>query len=68
VVRHEVDLWWMTLTAGILEILLGIWAIGYPGRSAALLILWIGVGGIIRGIGEIAMSFQVRKLPEEVLV
>jgi len=54
--------------AGILEILLGIWAIGYPGRSAALLILWIGVGGIIRGIGEIAMSFQVRKLPEEVLV
>jgi uncharacterized membrane protein HdeD (DUF308 family) len=66
--RQEVDLWWMTMTAGIIEILLGIWAVGYPGRSAALLILWIGVGGIIRGIAEIVMAFQIRKLPEEVLV
>ncbi len=68
VVRHEVDLWWMTMTAGILEILLGIWAMGYPGRSAALLILWIGIGGIIRGIVEIIMAFQVRRGPEAVLV
>ena len=34
--RHELELWWMTLVGGILEILLGIWAMGYPGRSAAL--------------------------------
>ena len=61
--RHEVDLWWMTLIAGIIEIALGIWAIGYPGRSAALLIIWVGIGAIIRGIAEIVMAFHVHKLP-----
>ena len=66
-VRHEIDLWWMTLVAGVIEIVIGIWAIGYPGRSAALLILWIGIGAMLRGIAEIIMAFHVRKLPEEVL-
>jgi uncharacterized membrane protein HdeD (DUF308 family) len=64
--RHEIDLWWLTMTAGIVEILLGIWAMGYPGRSAALLILWVGIGAIIRGVVEISTGFHVRKLPEEV--
>ena len=61
--RHEVELWWMTMVGGILEILLGIWAMGYPGRSAALLLIWIGVGAIIRGIVEIVGSFQLKKDP-----
>jgi uncharacterized membrane protein HdeD (DUF308 family) len=64
--RHDVDLWWMSLIAGIIEIALGIWAIGYPGRSAALLIIWIGIGAIIRGIAEIVTAFHVHKLPEAV--
>ena len=67
-VRHELDLWWMTLIAGIIEIALGIWAIGYPGRSAALLLLWVGIGAIVRGIAEIVLAFHVHKLPEEVAV
>ena len=61
--RHEVELWWMTMVGGILEILLGIWAMGYPGRSAALLLIWIGVGAIIRGIVEIIGAFQLKKDP-----
>lgn len=65
--RHEVDLWWMTVVAGVIEIIIGIWAVGYPGRSAALLILWIGIGAIIRGIAEIVTAFHVRKDPEAVL-
>jgi uncharacterized membrane protein HdeD (DUF308 family) len=60
-----VPLWWFTLIAGIFEIALGLWAIGYPGRSAALLILWIGLGALIRGITEIFLAFSVRRLPEE---
>ena len=65
--RHLFDLWWLGLISGILQILLGIWAAGYPGRSAALLIIWIGVGAIIRGVAEITMAFQVKKLPEAVM-
>jgi uncharacterized membrane protein HdeD (DUF308 family) len=66
--RHVLDLWWLTMLAGILEILLGVWAMGYPGRSAALLILWVGIGAIIRGIVEIATSFHIRTAPEVVEV
>jgi uncharacterized membrane protein HdeD (DUF308 family) len=60
--RHSVDLWWMTLILGILEIALGMWASGYPGRSANLLILWVGIGAVIRGTTQLIMSFQVHKL------
>jgi len=60
--RHEVDLWWMMLLAGIIEITLGLWASSYPGRSATLLILWVGIGAVIRGITHLVMAFQVRKL------
>jgi uncharacterized membrane protein HdeD (DUF308 family) len=66
--RHEIDLWWLTLIAGIFEIALGVWAIGYPGRSAALLIIWVGIGAVIRGIAEIVMAFHVHKLTEVVTV
>lgn len=65
-IRHDIDLWWMSLIAGIIEIALGIWAMGYPGRSAALLIIWIGIGAIIRGVAEIVTAFHVHKLPEAV--
>ena len=41
---------------------------GYPGRSAALLIIWVGIGAIIRGIAEIVAAFHVHKLPEAVAV
>jgi uncharacterized membrane protein HdeD (DUF308 family) len=66
--RHYFDLWWLTMTAGIIEILLGVWAMGYPGRSAALLILWVGIGAIIRGIADIVAAFQTRTGPEVLAV
>ena len=56
--RNDVDLWWMTLIAGILEIALGFWASGHPGRSAKLLVLWVGLSGVIRGITLLTRAFQ----------
>jgi uncharacterized membrane protein HdeD (DUF308 family) len=67
-VRHVVDLWWMSLIAGIIEIALGAWALSYPGRSAALLIIWIGIGALIRGIAEIVAAFHIHHHPEEVAI
>jgi uncharacterized membrane protein HdeD (DUF308 family) len=64
--RRVVDLWWLMMIVGIIEILLGVWAMGYPGRSAALLIFWIGFGAVIRGVMAIAMAFMARHIPEEV--
>jgi uncharacterized membrane protein HdeD (DUF308 family) len=58
--RHEIPLWGLLLTASIIELVIGVWAIGYPGRSAALLILWVGIGALLRGITEIFFAFQLR--------
>ena len=60
--RHVADLWWMMVALGVLEIVLGFWASGYPGRSAQLLVLWVGIGAVARGTTQLVMAFQVRKL------
>ena len=64
--RRDTDLWWILLVAGILEVLLGFWAAGYPGRSASLLIVWVGIGALIRGITQLVLAFQVRKIDKVV--
>ena len=66
IASHGSHLWWLVLLTGVLEIGIAVWAIGYPGRSAALLILWVGIGALFRGIGEIVMAFQIRELKQEV--
>ena len=30
-IQDEVDLWWLQLILGIAQVLIGFWAIGYPG-------------------------------------
>ena len=39
-----------------------VWAAGYPGRSASLLVVWVGIGALIRGITQLVLAFQVRKI------
>lgn len=59
--RDELHLWGLLLGAGIIEMIIGIWAIGYPGRSAWLLVLWVGIGALIRGVTEIVLAFKLRE-------
>jgi uncharacterized membrane protein HdeD (DUF308 family) len=58
--RAILPLWGLLLASGILELLIGVWAIGYPGRSAWLLILWVGIAALSRGITEIVLAFKLR--------
>ena len=60
-----VPLWWLGLMVGILDIAIAFWAIGYPGRSAVLLVLWAGFGAVFRGVADIVMAFQVRSMKKE---
>ncbi len=56
------DAWWLGLIIGIIEIGLGFWAAGSFGRSAALLIVFIGAIALTRGITDIVLAFRLRKL------
>jgi uncharacterized membrane protein HdeD (DUF308 family) len=58
--RDALHLWGLLLASGIIQMAIGVWAIGYPGRSAWLLILWIGIGALMRGITEIVLAFKLR--------
>lgn len=57
--RDEMSLWGLGLAAGIIEMAIGAWALGYPGRSAWLLILWVGIGALMHGITEIVFAFKL---------
>jgi uncharacterized membrane protein HdeD (DUF308 family) len=58
--RHAMPMWGLTLVVGVFELLLGFWAIGYPGRSAWLLLVWVGIGALLRGIGDLVAAFTHR--------
>jgi uncharacterized membrane protein HdeD (DUF308 family) len=57
------DLWWLGIAVGVLEILLAFWVSQQFFTPRAILILiWVGFTCIFRGITEIVMAFQIRKL------
>jgi uncharacterized membrane protein HdeD (DUF308 family) len=58
--KNEFHTWWVQLVAGIVEVLIGFWAAGYWGRSAILLVIWVGVIALMRGITEIIFAFKLR--------
>jgi uncharacterized membrane protein HdeD (DUF308 family) len=57
--RHDYDLWWLLLIVGVVEIMIAFWAIGYPGRSIVLLIVWVGATALAKGIGLIIAGFAL---------
>jgi uncharacterized membrane protein HdeD (DUF308 family) len=60
--NRDISLWWLTALLGFAEIVIGFWAIGYPSRSAWLLVFWIGITALARGISDIVLAFQVKSL------
>jgi uncharacterized membrane protein HdeD (DUF308 family) len=60
--RHEIEIWWLQLVGGIIELALGFWAAGYYGRSAVLLIAWVAAFAVIRGVRDIVLAFRVREV------
>ena len=60
--RHEIEVWWLQLVGGIIELGLGFWAAGYYGRSATLLVAWVAAFAIIRGVRDIVLAFRIREI------
>jgi uncharacterized membrane protein HdeD (DUF308 family) len=55
------DAWWLGLIVGIVEVGLGFWAAGSFGRSAALLIVFVGAIALTRGITDFVLAFELRR-------
>lgn len=55
------SVWWLGLIAGILEIVIGFWASQQLVHvRAALLIIWVGLLALFRGITEIVLAFELK--------
>jgi uncharacterized membrane protein HdeD (DUF308 family) len=69
--RHLESLWWMQLISGTIMVLLGFWAISPDNatvatyRGAVLLVVWIGVAALFRGISDIIVGFRLRSAHKE---
>ena len=54
--------WWLGMVAGILEVFLGFWASGqYLAVRGTLLLVWVGLFALFRGISEIVIAFELRR-------
>jgi uncharacterized membrane protein HdeD (DUF308 family) len=60
--RKEIEVWWLQLVAGLIELALGFWAAGYYGRSAVLLVAWVSAFTIIRGVRDVVLAFRIRQV------
>ena len=60
--NHGRPYWWVALLLGILELLLGMWAVGYPGRSLFVFVNLVGIYAIFYGFTEVFAAFDLRGL------
>jgi uncharacterized membrane protein HdeD (DUF308 family) len=61
---RRTDLWWLRLIAGAATIGIAFWAVGSLERSVTLLVLWIGLGALFRGVDQIFLAFEFRRMNE----
>ncbi len=64
--REINDLWWLGLILGIVQIMIGFWAVGYAGRSIALLVVWVGATALARGVSNLFVAFGLHRIGKEI--
>jgi uncharacterized membrane protein HdeD (DUF308 family) len=60
--RSQFELWWLQLMVGTIEILLAFWVAGSFRRSVILLVAYVGIMALSRGITEIFLAFKLKGL------
>jgi uncharacterized membrane protein HdeD (DUF308 family) len=62
VTKDQFELWWLQLIVGLIEILLAFWVAGDFREKAILLVLYVGIIALSRGISEIFVAFKLKGL------
>jgi uncharacterized membrane protein HdeD (DUF308 family) len=60
------DLWWLQLVIGILELLLAYWVAGSFRKQTILLVVYVGIVALTRGITELFFAFRLRGMRDRV--
>lgn len=59
------DMWWLRFVGGIASIAIGFWAAESLARSAEVLVLWVGISALMRGLSHLFLAFEFRHIHEE---
>ncbi len=59
--RHELPHWGFIFAVGVIEVLLGIWAMRRPEATLVLLITLIGLWAVLTGIVYCVLAFEIRR-------
>ena len=62
---NRTGLWWLRMIAGFICVGLGFWAAGEFGKKAYLLIVWVGLFALFRGIESFLTAFSLRHIHKE---
>jgi uncharacterized membrane protein HdeD (DUF308 family) len=62
VTKDEFELWWLQLVLGVIELLLAFWVAGNFREKAILLVVYVGIVALVRGISEIFVAFKLKGL------
>jgi uncharacterized membrane protein HdeD (DUF308 family) len=65
--RRELPHWGFTFSLGLIELLLGIWAMRRPEASLALLITIIGLWAVLTGVIYCVLAFEIRNAARAVV-
>ena len=61
---RRTEFWWLRLISGMATIAIAFWAAGSLDRSATVLVLWVGLGALLRGIDQVFLAFEFRHVHE----
>lgn len=65
--REVNELWWVTLIAGILMVILAFWTAGqFFIEKQYVLLVFAGIWSLMQGVTDVVRAFQIRKLGEMV--
>jgi uncharacterized membrane protein HdeD (DUF308 family) len=66
VAKEQFELWWLQLTVGVIEILLAFWVAGSFRNKAILLVIYVGIVALTRGITELFLAFKLKGLKKQI--
>src|SRR3954469_11508912 len=64
--RRIIPDWWLLLLLGLAEVALGVLALADPGATLAAIVTVGGLWAVVIGVMRIVLSFQVKRLPDDV--
>jgi uncharacterized membrane protein HdeD (DUF308 family) len=66
--KEQLEIWWLQLLVGVIEILLAFWVAGSFREKTILLVIYVGVIALTRGINELFVAFKLKGLRRRLAV